>query len=100
MFTYSFYFPGTGKTTTLVQFAKRNRHLSIGYCVYNKSVVKNAQKKKSVVIVHWSVYHQQGFSIGLSTGQLALSSLLLQILARVLRSHLHPLFSSIACIHS
>ena len=31
--------PGTGKTTTLVQFAKRNYHLNIGYCVYNKSVL-------------------------------------------------------------
>jgi hypothetical protein len=27
---------GTGKTTTLVEFAKRNRNLSIGYCVYNR----------------------------------------------------------------
>ena len=30
------FYIGTGKTTTLVQFAKRNRHLSIGYCVYNR----------------------------------------------------------------
>ena len=38
---------GSGKTTTLLEYAKQNRHLKILYLAYNKSLQQSIQKKLS-----------------------------------------------------
>ncbi|UTJ07594.1 UvrD-helicase domain-containing protein [Arcobacter roscoffensis] len=38
---------GSGKTTTLLEYAKQNRHLKILYLAYNKSLQQTIQKKLS-----------------------------------------------------